>query len=137
MLKSTRILVAIGMTTVALMNTASVDAWGNARQTTYLTFSAPFALPGVSLPAGTYIFELPLCDAAVDLVRVKSRDGTQVYVTAYTRIVGRPAHLRSDRQILFNEVPSGMAPQVKAWYPDGQSIGHEFLYPANSRHLGE
>ena len=38
----------------------------------YLTFSGPVALPGVVLPAGSYVFEMP--DARLDIVRITTRD---------------------------------------------------------------
>src|SRR5580765_1785881 len=60
-------LVAIGTLTLA----GSLNATPIAH-TNYITFSAPVALPGVSLPAGTYLFETPLDQASLDVVRVKS-----------------------------------------------------------------
>lgn len=112
----------------------SVNAWGSPKRTTYLTFSAPFALPGVSLPAGTYVFER--ADAAIlDIVRVTSRDGSQVYLTAFTRVVPRPKGLHPSRQVSFREVPRGVTPPVAAWYPIGESIGHQFIYPKSSPQL--
>ena len=63
------------------------------------------------------------------LVRVTSRDGSRVYLTAYTRTVGRPSRQRADLQLLFNEVPPGTTPSVRVWYPLGDAVGHEFIYP--------
>jgi len=134
MLKSRFVLASCVIAALGVVTAASV-ARANAPHTTYLTFSAPFALPGVALPAGTYIFEVVVPGSA-DVVRVRSRDGAQVYLTAFTRRVIRPAGLRADRQVALHEVPAGMTPPIKAWFPIGESIGHEFLYPANSRQLG-
>ena len=133
MLKSRLVLLA-SVVILSLGITASVHATG-ALHTNYLTFSAPVALPGVALPAGTYIFEVVIPGSA-DVVRVTSRDGAHVYVTAFTRRVDRPAGLRAGSLVVFNEVPAGMTPPVKAWFPIGESMGHEFIYPANSRQLG-
>jgi hypothetical protein len=94
----------------------------------YLTFSAPFALPGVSLPAGTYVFETPLEHSSLDVVRVSSRDGKRVYLVAFTVPMLRPTPRSSEPQIVFGEAPAGTPTPVKIWYPAGQRIGHEFIY---------
>jgi len=109
---------------------AARTASGNIPHTNYLTFSAPFALPGVTLPAGTYTFE-SVIPGSYDVVRVMSRDRGQLYLTAFTKRVQRPRGLAANRQIVFGEGPAGIAPQVKVWFPIGGSIGHEFVYPAN------
>jgi len=59
-----------------------------------------------------------------------------VYLTAFTRQVLRPNGLPANRQIVFEEVRAGMTPPVKAWFPIGESVGHEFIYPAGSPQLG-
>ena len=76
-------------------------ASGSIPNTNYLTFGAPFALPGVSLPAGTYVFDV-LATGSRNIVRVTSRDRSRIYLTAFTvtvllnrslssRIVSAPA----------------------------------------------
>jgi hypothetical protein len=106
---------------------------GNAGQSgsheTFISFSTPFALPGVSLPAGTYIFDIANTPGIVTVVRVSSVDGRRVYLTAMTQLVSRPSGRLKDQQITFNEVNTGMVPQVRAWYPLGDSNGREFIYP--------
>jgi hypothetical protein len=134
MLKSKLVIVSSVVILAGVLGAAAARA--NASHTNYLTFSAPFALPGIALPAGTYIFEV-VSPGSYDVVRVMSRDGQQVYLTAFTSQVQRPRGLRADRQILFNEVRSGVTPAVKAWFPVGESIGHEFLYHAGSRQLAD
>jgi hypothetical protein len=109
-------------------------ARGDVAHVNYLTFSGPFALPGVTLPAGTYTFEVA-SPGSYDVVRVLSRDRGQQYVTAFTKRVERPRGLPANRQIVFQEAPAGMTPPIKAWFPIGDSIGHEFIYAAGSRQL--
>jgi hypothetical protein len=70
-----------------------------------------------------------------DVVRVMSRDRGRLYLTAYTKRVGRPRGLPANRQIVFQEAQTGIAPPIKTWFPIGQSIGHEFVYPAGRREL--
>ena len=124
---------ALGAIILGLAMAASTAAWGTGNETTYLTFSGPFALPGVSLPAGTYVFEVADPVVTREIVRVLSRDLTHLYVSAFTRTVPRPYGMRADRQVTFAEVPRGTAPRVTTWFPIGESVGHQFVYPAKSR----
>jgi hypothetical protein len=114
---------------------ATLYASGESQHTMYLTFNTPFALPGVALPAGTYIFERAEFTTP-DIVRVMSRDGSHVYFTAFTRAISRPPGLPANRHVSFGEVAPGYTPPVMAWYPAGQSMGHQFIYPKNSAQMG-
>ena len=100
-------------------------------RTNHLTFSGPIGLPGVTLARGTYTFEL--LSLGPDIVRVLSRDGSQVYFTGFTRQVDRPTGLSADRMVTFAETPRDVAPRIKAWYPFGVASGHEFIYPEATR----
>jgi hypothetical protein len=113
----------------------SLEGGSNPEHTTYLTFNTPFALPGIGLPPGTYVFELVTPGVRTDLVRVLSRDRSQVHLTAFTRLVERPEGLRADRQVTFGEARRGAPPPITAWYPIGESVGHQFIYPPRSRQL--
>ena len=128
MLKS-RFVVACAVVLAGLLAAASM-ARADAAHINYLTFSAPFALPGVSLPAGTYAFEV-VVPGSYDVVRVSSRDGMHVYLRAFTRRVDRPRGLAADLAIVFNEEQAGVTLPVKTWFPVGQTVGHEFIYPAS------
>jgi hypothetical protein len=125
---------AFGAAVVVAVMAVSVEG-GSTNYTSYLTFNTPFALPGIAFPPGTYIFELPDPTVAPDLVRVMSRDRSEVYLTAFTRLVDRPRGLRADRQVTFGEVRRGGTPPITAWYPAGESVGRQFIYPRGSRQL--
>src|SRR3984893_3626203 len=58
---------------------------------TYVTFSGPVEIPGVALPAGTYIFKLADPDTGNGVVPVLSNDGKTVFVTFFLLPVTRPA----------------------------------------------
>jgi hypothetical protein len=116
-------LVAIGTLTLAGSLNATTIA-----HTNYVTVSAPIALPGVWLSAGTYIFEVPLDRASLDVVRVKSGDGRKVYLTAFTQTVDRPVGQAGGSALVFGEAPSGVPVPVKTWFPAGERIGHAFIY---------
>jgi len=134
MLKSKLVLASCVAIVTGLL--AAHTASGSIPHTNYLTFSGPFALPGVTLPAGTYVFDV-MYSGSEDVIRVSNRKGGHVYLTAFTRRVQRPRGLRADRQIVFNETRAGAAPTVKAWFPIGQAIGHEFRYDTVARQVAD
>jgi hypothetical protein len=136
MLNHRTVLTSCGAVLLGVLMTVSVTAWGdNARHTTYVTVNTPFALPGVALAPGSYVFELADPEMSHSLVRVMSRNRSRVYLTAFTNLVQRPTGLGSDRVVAFGEVPNGVTPPIKVWYPIGESVGHQFIYPKNSRQL--
>ena len=100
--------------------------WADSLHRDYITFSGTVALPGVTLPAGTYRFEVPTTGAS-DLVSVSSRDGKKVYLTQFTRIIDRPRGGENVNVMLGEHAP-GTAPQVKAWFPIGGNSGRQFIY---------
>jgi hypothetical protein len=112
---------------VGILVAASVGAT-SIEHTNYVTFSAPVSLPGVSLAAGTYIFEVPLDTHSLDVVRVRSRDGRQVYFTGFTQAVERRAELAAGVGIVLGEAASGTPTPVRVWFPAGQRRGHQFIY---------
>lgn len=125
MLKAKLVLVSCVAIVTGLIAVRAAN--GSIPHTNYLTFGTPFALPGVSLPAGTYVFDV-VATGSNNVVRVTSRDGSRTYLTAFTVTVQRPKTLPVSRQIVFNEVAAGMTPPVNTWFPIGQSIGHQFIY---------
>jgi len=102
---------------------AAVLSWVN-----YLKFSTAIALPGVTLPAGVYTFEVVNPGTDADVVRVSSRDGRRTYFTGFTRRVPRPARLPKDRLVIFGEARQGEPQPVAIWFPIDSSTGHQFMY---------
>ncbi len=112
-----------------LVAAASVHTMNPAHQA-LLTFSRPVSLPGVSLAAGTYVFEVANPDTSSDVVRVRSKeDYRHVYFTGFTRRVDRPKGLRADRPVVLGEPAAGMSPPILAWFPEGAATGRQFVYP--------
>ena len=118
-------LAVLGLALVGLVAAAPGDAGVDSHRTTELTFSRPFSLPGVTLGAGTYIFERA-SDSALEVVRVSSRDRRSVYYMGFTQLVEKPRGVASP--VTFGEAPAGSASPVRAWYPTGTNTGHRFLY---------
>ncbi len=119
--------VAFGVVILGLLSTASTGAIWNPNRTTYFTFNRTVQIPGATLPAGTYIFELADGNSR-DLVRVMSRDRSKVYLTAFTRFVQRSPHGPLDSAIVFAETPAGTPPAIKVWYPEDEITGRQFIY---------
>jgi hypothetical protein len=95
---------------------------------TYLTFSAPFALPGVTLPAGTYRFSHPDCATDDDILRVSSQDGSKVYATLLA--IPEERSMPSDQPVVvFAEMPAGAPEAIKAWFYPGEIVGDQLIYP--------
>ena len=106
----------------------SVGAASEEKRTTYLTFSQPVGLPGVTLPAGTYTFEIADPLMSWDVIRVMNRQRNQVYFTAFTDRIERRDGTRGETSVIFNAKEEGRARRIAAWYPRGESVGHEFIY---------
>jgi hypothetical protein len=100
-----------------------------ATRLTYVTFNGPVALPGVTLAAGTYAFELadPIGGSPVVAVRNKAR--TKQYFMGFTQRIERPGGLSREASVSFGEAPRGMAKPIVAWYPPDSTRGMKFIYP--------
>jgi hypothetical protein len=118
------LLAIAGAAVIGVLVAASAHAWTN--DTNYLTFSGPVALPGVTLPAGTYAFRTP---SGIDrnVVQVMNRAKTKSYYMGITRPVSRP---RGGTELLVTvgEAPVNQARPIQAWFPLGQIQGHGFIY---------
>ena len=117
---------AVGL--LAVLGTAATGAIPDARRTTHFTFSGAVQLPGVTLPAGTYTFEVVNPDTGGDVVSVHSRDRQKVHLLSFTRPTYRPASGNLKATITLGESPAGNPPPVKAWFPEYETRGREFLY---------
>src|SRR5689334_17766611 len=92
-----------------------------------LTFSKPVEIPGLVLPAGTYLFKLADRND-LNLVRVFSSDGTRLYATLQTVSAERmdPA---GDTLITLAEQSNGRPEALMKWFYPGSTSGHQFVYP--------
>jgi hypothetical protein len=95
---------------------------------TYLTFSGPVQVPGVVLPAGTYMFKLADPDSGRRVIQVWDKEGTKLYTTLLT-IPDQMMEAKDDPVVLFTETPSGEPQAVKSWFYTGERNGYEFVYP--------
>jgi hypothetical protein len=95
---------------------------------TYFTFSAPVTLPGITLPAGKYIFRLADPDSSRKVINVLSADGKRSLAMLHT-IPNQAMKAPKDAEIRFMETSAQVPPPVKTWWYAGKAIGYEFIYP--------
>ena len=95
----------------------------------FLTFSTPVSVPGVSLPAGTYLFRFPVQGAKV--IQVLKADRSNAYAMFHSIPVQDVKRtMASDAQVvMWRERQAGAPPAIKEWYLPGQTTGYEFIYP--------
>ena len=117
-----------GVVLLGVLATSVTGAIADSRRTTYFTFSRTVQMPGVALEAGTYIFEVANHEGTGDIVRVLSRDRKKVLLMKFTRFVYRPSTGNLKATIALGEAPAGNPPPVKAWYPESETRGREFIY---------
>lgn len=117
-----------GVVFLGVLGTSAAGAIADSRRTTYFTFSGAVQMPGVVLPAGTYIFEVANPDGGSDIVQVLSRDRRKVHLMRFTRFVHRAARGNLDATLGLGESSAGTPPPVKTWYPQSETRGREFIY---------
>jgi len=113
-------------------------AWGSAgaaqAQTTnpdrvvYFTFSQPVTIPGATLPAGRYRFQILQSFSDRGILRIDSPDGSKHFGTLLalpaTRIDSAPSP-----ELRFLETASGAPPAIGSYWITGTGAGWEFVYP--------
>ena len=110
-------------------------AQGPANQDTFFTFSQSVELPGKTLPAGTYFFQLADSPSNRHIVKVMSQDRKELHAT----LLAIPFYSNdrpSDKpEVRFMETPAQGSTAaagtnaIKIWFYPGNTTGHEFIYP--------
>src|SRR5690348_9760100 len=95
---------------------------------TLFTFSAPVTLPGVTLPAGTYLFRLADPTTGRKVINVLSADGKRSLAMLHT-IPNQLITAPQNAEIRFMEVSANTPLPIKTWWYPGKAIGYEFIYP--------
>jgi hypothetical protein len=80
---------------------------------TFLTFSGPVQLPGVTLAAGTYMFKLADPEFDRRVIQVWNKDGSKLYTTLLT-IPDERMKVTAQPVVMFNERPSGEAQAIRS-----------------------
>jgi hypothetical protein len=113
------------MLALGLAATAHADEWN---KLTYLTFSGPVQMPGITLPAGTYRFELADPNSGRRVIRVSDKDGSKSY-GIFLSISDQKLQPSDNPVVMFKETPAGAPQAVQAWFYPGETYGYEFAYP--------
>jgi hypothetical protein len=124
-MRTFRIACAAAALAVGLSAAAHADEWN---KLTYLTFSGPVTMPGITLPAGTYRFQLMDPESGRRVIRVSDKDGSTNY-GIFLSIADQKMEPSSDPVVVFREMPKGIPQAIKAWFYPGETYGYEFVYP--------
>lgn len=126
-MRSLKLLCGAAGLVVFLAPGAHADEWN---KKTYLTFSGPVQIPGATLQAGTYTFELALPNSSRHLIRVTEKDSGKP-VGLFMTIPNERLEAPSDNLVMFSERPAGAPQAIQVWFYPGDRIGEEFVYPRN------
>ena len=107
------------------MNVAAQDF--NPLEKTFLTFSGPVELPGMTLPAGTYTFRLADTPGR-NVVQVLNEDGSKT-LGQFLFVPSQRRDVSGETVVTFKETAASTPPAVQFWFYPGESIGKEFVYP--------
>ena len=107
----------------------STSTGATASKRSIITISHTMALPGATLPPGTYEFEVVNPGSTAEVVAVTGKAGpARVRFLGLTRRVDRPRTLSGNQSLVFGEAAPGEPIPITAWYPIGYSSGHQFIY---------
>jgi LPXTG-motif cell wall-anchored protein len=101
---------------------------------TYFTFNGPTAVPGVTLPAGKYLFRITNDTTSRNVIQVLSGDGKKPYAMFHTIPAERSDPAR-DPELRFMETAAGMPNAVRTFWYASERGGYEFVYPKNQARL--
>ena len=128
MRKALLIVSSVALLGLVLAPLASAQTWDDK---SYLTFSGPVSIPGVTLPAGTYLFRFPSRQTAWSVVQVLSQDRKIVYAMVMTIPTTR-FETSHDPEVTFKETRADAPLAIQALFQPHRSTGYEFLYPKAS-----
>lgn len=104
---------------------ARADQWN---EKTTLTFTQPVEVPGMVLPAGTYVFVLVDSQSDRNIVRIMNADQTHVFATILA--ISNYRMTATDKTVItFEERPVNTPVALHAWFYPGNRYGQEFVYP--------
>ena len=130
-MNSIRILAVITLAALFFTALAPNARAGTFDKETIVTFSQPVEVPGLVLPAGTYVLER--LEGFPHVVRIFNANESRVYATLLTV----PEYLLKPVEkpvITFEERAKGLPELVQAWFYPGDTVGEKFLYAKSTIH---
>jgi len=138
MRKGLMILFAVAFLIVAFVAPVSAQTWSTRPidKSMHLTFSGPVSLPGVTLPAGTYLFRFADPMYAPGVLAVLSKDGKTVFAMMHTIPIVRTETTSNNSEIVtFRESAVDTPAPLDAWFFDApetpigfEDVGCEVIY---------
>jgi hypothetical protein len=126
--------IAAAVFTAAFLTAATTASAqdSNINQRTYLTFSGPVQMPGVTLPAGKYVFRL--ADTSLhNVMQVFDGDEKQIigqwFFIPKNRTTEEANAANGTPGVMFREMPEGMTPAIRDYFYPTDLTGKEFIYP--------
>jgi hypothetical protein len=117
------LLVLFALAGLVLFSAHSVSAQGLVNGT-IAKFDEPVEIPGHVLPAGTYAF----VEKGPALVQVWDKDQTKLLATLITNAAEQPEYAADRQEFEFEKAAPEAPKELKAWYKEIGSVGHEFIY---------
>ncbi|MGB6596726.1 MAG: hypothetical protein WA621_13390 [Candidatus Acidiferrum sp.] len=103
---------------------AKADNWN---EKTLVTFNDSVEIPGQTLPAGSYVFQLANSSANRAIVEIWNADQTQLIATLIT-IPDYRAETPNKTIFDFDERPGDSPMAIDTWYFPGKNFGLRFIY---------
>jgi len=124
-LRMLTLLFGLAVLLAAYFPLAHADEWD---KTTKITFSEPVQVPGMVLPAGTYIFKLFDSASNRHIVQIFNEDHTQL-ITTIMAIPNQRLEPAGKTILKYDERPADQPMALAAWFYPGDNMGQEFVYP--------
>jgi len=96
---------------------------------TYFTFSGPVELPGVTLPAASYVFRFVDESTGRRVMEVRAKDKPRKVYGLFVTAMAERRSVSDHAEVRLMEVPAGTTPAIRSWWYPGNSTGREFIYP--------
>jgi len=117
--------VAAAVLVSAIARPAHADEWNDK---TILRFSAPVMVPGATLGAGEYVFQIADTRGDRNLIQIFNNENHQLITTTEAVPVKR-AKTTEDVVIRLQPTEAGAPVAISAWFYPGSLYGHQFVYP--------
>lgn len=119
------LVVCLAMMGSMFLPRARADNWN---KKTVITFSGPVEIPGMVLPAGTYMFKLMDSLGDRNIVQIFNANGTHLFATILA--ISNFRMTTTNRTVItFSERPLNTPIALHAWFYPGDNFGQEFVYP--------
>jgi hypothetical protein len=125
-MKIHKIYIALGLIVAFTLFVELAAHASEADQSTEITFNQPFQVPGLVLPAGTYLFRLASADD-LNTVQIFSSDRSHLYATLPT-IPSESRQVPDDTTVTLAEQGSRKPDVLLKWFYSKEQTGHEFVY---------